>query len=146
MESFDPSTSRCIICGDLNPIGFRVRFQPTEGGTVADFVVDERWQGYDAIVHGGIVAGILDDAMWHAIFSKTAECTLTAEIQIRYKQPVPIGEPIRVEGWVERVDARLIRAGAHIRRLSGNGPLLAVAEGRFMPDRQGLTRTRHAGE
>ncbi len=141
---FDVRTSQCIICGDVNPIGMRVSFIANQQGVQASLSVSEEWQGYEAIVHGGIVAGMLDDAMWHAIYQRTQRWTVTAEIRIRYKRPVEIEQPIWVFGWVDRVDQRLIRAQAEIRQANAEGQILAAGEGRFMPAPEGILReTRH---
>ncbi len=145
MPPFNVRTSQCIICGEVNPIGMRLAFATSDRGVSAQLSVSTQWQGYEAIVHGGIVAGMLDDAMWHAIYQKTERWTVTAEMRIRYKRPVEIGQPIWIAGWVDRVDQRLIRAEAEIRQSQPDGIILAAAEGRFMAAPSDLLReSRHS--
>lgn len=138
MPAFDTSTSLCIICGQVNPIGMRLVFHEVEHGVAAGIRVSTEWQGYEAIVHGGIVAGMLDDAMWHAIYQETSRFTVTAELCVRYKRPVTVGQLIWLSGRVDRMNARLIRAEAEIRQDDAMGSILATAEGRFMPAPEGM--------
>ena len=80
----------CWGCGD-NPTGLHLPQPIAEGLTEyeAYFAFDERHQGGPGIVHGGLVAGALDEAVgllatWYAF------PTVTARIFVRYRRPVPI--------------------------------------------------------
>lgn len=137
------SETACIICGSDNPIGLRLVFRSDVEGSIVEATVGPNWQGYRTMVHGGIVAGLLDDAMWHAIYQQTAERTVTAELTVRYKRPVPIDVALMIRGRVVRARTRLIMAAGEIR--GGSGQLLAVAEGRFMPVAPGVKSDRHVG-
>src|SRR2546421_4706307 len=80
----------CWGCGD-NPNGLHLPLPVEEGSTEyeAYFSFDERHQGGPGIVHGGLVASALDEAVgllatWYAF------PTVTARIFVRYRHPVPI--------------------------------------------------------
>jgi acyl-coenzyme A thioesterase PaaI-like protein len=80
----------CWGCGD-NPLGLQLP-QPAEAGLTeyeAYFEFDERHQGGPGIVHGGLVAAALDEAVgllatWYAFPA------VTVRIFVRYRRPVPI--------------------------------------------------------
>ena len=57
----------CFVCGLANTYGLKLRFYTTAPGEVtADYVVTEQYQGFPGIVHGGIVAAMLDEAAGRA--------------------------------------------------------------------------------
>jgi acyl-coenzyme A thioesterase PaaI-like protein len=86
----------------------------TEGLTEyeAYFEFDERHQGGPGIVHGGLVAAALDEAVgllatWYAF------PTVTARIFVRYRRPVPINtEMLLTARLVETRGRRLHVDGA----------------------------------
>jgi acyl-CoA thioesterase FadM len=55
---------------------------------------------------------------------------VTASIEIKFKKPAPILEPLLVYGEVTEVSRRLIRAKAHIGK--NDGTILAVGISTFM--------------
>ena len=78
-----------MLCGDHNPLSLRLDFRPdAEGGVRADLQGGARLQGYDGILHGGVVAALLDAAMTHCLFHHGV-VGLTAELRVRYLKPVP---------------------------------------------------------
>ena len=81
---------QCWGCGD-NPMGLGLPLPLGEGLTEyhAYFSFDERHQGGPGLLHGGLVAAALDEAVgllatWYAFPS------VTARIFVRYRRPVPI--------------------------------------------------------
>ena len=50
-------------CGDDNPIGLRLRFTPSGEGVKASFIPSAEHQGFQEVVHGGIISTVLDEAM-----------------------------------------------------------------------------------
>jgi len=55
----------CFVCGEKNPGGLQLSFQIDEEKQTLKtiFVGKPVFQGYDGIVHGGIVSTLLDEAM-----------------------------------------------------------------------------------
>jgi len=90
----------CFVCGSNNSFGLRIKF--TLDGKVcrSEFTPDERHQGYDNILHGGILFSILDDVMANCLFLNGVKC-YSARSEIRYRSPVEISTPLRFEGFVE---------------------------------------------
>lgn len=88
-----PRYSTCFVCGSENKFGLSIQFQFDEqkGEIVAEFLPEDWWCGYKGIVHGGILASILDEGMGWTIFPRTGEYYLTIELNVRYKQPLVAG-------------------------------------------------------
>jgi uncharacterized protein (TIGR00369 family) len=103
----------CFGCGPLNTEGFRLVFVPGPDGSSVDFEVPERYQSWAGMAHGGIVALLLDEAVgwaaWHA-----GHPGVTGRLQVSYRRPLKLGEPIRVVGKVERVRRTLVYANAYV--------------------------------
>src|SRR6202163_3808010 len=53
----------CFACGLRNPYGLHMVFRLDEGSIVSDFQPHEEHQGFPGIIHGGIVAAVLDEAL-----------------------------------------------------------------------------------
>ncbi len=114
---------RCFGCGPENAEGLQMRFLPVDGESVCDYSVPERYQSWEGVVHGGMVALMLDEAVgwaaWHA-----ERPGVTGKLEVRYRQPLRVGERVRVAGRVEKVRRTLVYASARIER---DGELVAEA-------------------
>ena len=84
----------------------------------AEYVVPERYQGAPGIVHGGIVAALLDEACAQAARLAVTPA-VTSRLEIRYLAPVPVEQPLRVTGEISDVRERRATAEATIRDESG---------------------------
>lgn len=95
MKSYSAGSGRnhphpnCIICGTDNPWSLGLTFSPDSAGKIrAVFKGREELQGYDGIMHGGIIAALLDSTMTNCLF-RSGIRALTGELNIRYKKPIP---------------------------------------------------------
>jgi acyl-coenzyme A thioesterase PaaI-like protein len=120
----------CFGCGQRNPSGLRMRFVDRGGQSVCEFAVPAEYQSWQGLVHGGLIALMLDEAVgwagWHA-----GHPGLTGRLQVRYRQPLAVGEPVLVVGKVESVRRSLVNAVSHIER-SGDGARIADASATLM--------------
>lgn len=104
--------SACFVCGQDNPTGLRIPFQRQENGEItAAWTPGQAWEGFRGIVHGGVVSTVLDEAMSKAVAASGAEA-LTAELRIRFRQPVESGACFTIRGWVVHRNKRLIETEA----------------------------------
>ncbi len=134
-----PNSETCVVCGRHNPSGLRVVFYSNGEKVRAEVNPPEGFQGMRGLLHGGIITALLDDAMWYAIYDRGFP-SITAELKVRFKQPVRLGRPLVVEGWLqEQKGGRLFTACAHL-YYDGSGnaghsgaELLASGEGKFLP-------------
>jgi uncharacterized protein (TIGR00369 family) len=81
---------RCFVCGKNNTIGLHLTFWLEEGMVRSEFTPQPDHQGYDGIVHGGILAALLDDAMANCLWLRGIP-VVTAKMALRYRQPVRVG-------------------------------------------------------
>ncbi|MDH7578157.1 MAG: PaaI family thioesterase [Bacillota bacterium] len=123
-----PLYQKCFVCGDANPAGLRVRFYADGEEVRAGFVPDERWEGYPGMVHGGVLAALLDEVMYKAVFAQ-GEFTVTAKIEVRFRSPARVGVPLEARGRAGDRKGRLIKAQGEIR--DGENRLIATAAGTF---------------
>tara|TARA_A100001037_G_scaffold304613_1_gene341965 strand:- start:2709 stop:3116 length:408 start_codon:yes stop_codon:yes gene_type:complete len=91
----------CFVCGSKNTFGLRIKFRLDGEICRAEFTPNERHQGYDNILHGGVLFSILDDVMANCLFLNGVKC-YSARSEIRYRSPVEIFTPLRFEGFVEK--------------------------------------------
>jgi acyl-coenzyme A thioesterase PaaI-like protein len=91
-----------------------------------ELTLADRFQGWDGIAHGGIVCTILDEVMAWSL-AASDNWGMTARMTVTFKRPVPLGIPIRAEGWVTRRRRRLVDTAARMVD-RGSGELLATAE------------------
>ncbi|HWR37909.1 MAG TPA: PaaI family thioesterase [Patescibacteria group bacterium] len=85
----------CFACGPANPIGLKLEFQEMQDTYCAKFVAGPEHQGYDGIVHGGIVSTLLDEVMARYIFVKGVNA-VTARLEVRFRQPTPIAQELTI--------------------------------------------------
>lgn len=121
----------CFVCGRNNDHGLKLEFDSSSGRTVSEFVLHKKFQGYENIVHGGIVAAILDEAAIHAAMSEGLS-PVTAELTVRYKQPVIVDHPLLVEAELTRTGPRIIEASSRISDRT-TGAVLAEATAKLIP-------------
>ncbi len=129
----------CFVCGLKNPNGLKLNFEiDREKQTLkTTFVASPTFQGWDGIVHGGIISTLLDEAMAKLVHELGFE-SVTASLEIRFKKPAPILEPLRVYGTLTEVGKRLIRAKAHVAK--DDGTVLATGTSTFLRQNQSLLK------
>jgi uncharacterized protein (TIGR00369 family) len=116
------------VCGLENPFGLRLRFYETAPGEVSvECSIPEEYQGYPGVVHGGVVAAILDEAAGRSqMQDDPPRFMFTARLDIRYRKNVPVGQPLRLVGTAGASKRRTAAARSAIYDQEGN--LLAEAE------------------
>jgi uncharacterized protein (TIGR00369 family) len=117
-----PNSLHCFACGLENSFGLQIRFYDNgEDEVVAKYVVPDHYQGYPGIVHGGITATILDELVGRAVLAdRQNKFMVSAKLNIRYRKPVPLGEPLDLMGKVTRRRGRIATSRAEIRLQDGS--------------------------
>jgi acyl-coenzyme A thioesterase PaaI-like protein len=109
----------CFACGPDNPRGLRLVFeQGADGAMSASWTPDRTLEGFDGIVHGGLVSTVLDESMAKAVVASGAEA-LTVEIRVRFRKHVVADQALRVCGWITETNKRVIRAEASLTDAEG---------------------------
>jgi uncharacterized protein (TIGR00369 family) len=103
------------------------------GKAMSRLAVKREFQGWKDIVHGGVVAAILDEIMAHAVIHYAGKA-VTTSLQITYRVPMHVGEEVQAEGCIVQRKSRGALAKGEIRGI-GNDKVLATAESRhiFLP-------------
>jgi uncharacterized protein (TIGR00369 family) len=123
-----PNSAQCFGCGVNNSYGLAMAFYELgPGHVVCDITVPEHFQGYPGVVHGGVVATMLDEIANRVLLvDDHSRMMMTAKLTTRYRKPVPVGEPLKIEGWLTRDRGRFAVAKGEIRLADGS--LAAEAE------------------
>jgi uncharacterized protein (TIGR00369 family) len=121
---------RCFACGPDNPIGMHLHFENlgTEG-VRATATLGPQFQGWSGIAHGGIAISLLDEAMAHAA-GYAGHRGVTASMNVRFRKPVPLGEPLTILGRVAWQRSKALGLEADV--FDANGTLLLHGEGHFI--------------
>jgi uncharacterized protein (TIGR00369 family) len=117
-----PNSDFCFVCGRKNPRGLYMAFYDDGDGTVySEYTVSDVYQGYPGIVHGGVVAAMLDEVVARvAMIGDPHHFMMSVKLQVKYRQPVPTETPLRVIGRVVRLRGRLGRAVGEIHLPEGS--------------------------
>lgn len=109
----------CYACGRANPHGLQLAFSTNgDGRTTTCFTPDERFQGWEGIVHGGIIMTLLDETMAKAAAAHGYR-VLTGEVTTRFRNQAATGEALRCEAAVDAVKKNVLYASAAVYRPSG---------------------------
>jgi len=121
----------CFVCGENNPGGLQLTFEiDKEKRTLkTTFTASPIFQGWDGIVHGGIICTLLDEAMAKLVY-ELGYPYITASLEIKFKKPAPILEPLLVYGEITEVSKRLIKSKSSV--MKEDGTILAVGASTFI--------------
>jgi acyl-coenzyme A thioesterase PaaI-like protein len=129
-SGFEIAEHHCFACGTLNEHGLHLDLHLEPGRSWVELALDDRFQGWDEIAHGGIVTTILDEVMAWALVAE-GHWGLTARLSVEFKAPVRIGQAIRAEGWITRSRKRIVDTEARVVDAT-DGRLLATATGVYV--------------
>ena len=119
----------CFACGPENPIGLHLQFEPDGEGVRATITLQPEFQGWKHIAHGGIAMMLIDEAMAHAA-GAAGHRGVTASVNMRFRKPVPLGEPLDLFGRVVWQRHKVLGVVASVRDASG--AVLLDGEGKFV--------------
>jgi acyl-coenzyme A thioesterase PaaI-like protein len=141
---FEVAPHACFACGTRNPSGIGLTIHVEAGRSWAEIALPSRFQGWDEIAHGGIVATLLDEVMaWSLVGGD--DWGVTARMQLEFRRPVPLEHPVRAEGWITATRRRLVDTAATLTDAE-TGLLLARATGTYVAadaDRKQQLRERY---
>jgi acyl-coenzyme A thioesterase PaaI-like protein len=123
-----PNSHMCFICGVDNPVGLKLKIYETEPGVIeTNYTVPEHYQSYPGIVHGGIVATILDEISGRSLMGDPSKPRFmyTAKLEVKYRKNVPVGVPLKIVGKAGKSKGRMAEGWAGI--YDPDGALLAEA-------------------
>jgi acyl-coenzyme A thioesterase PaaI-like protein len=122
-----------VVCNPAHPIGLGQDFQLQSDGSVqSTFTGREVFEGYPGLLHGGVTAALLDGAMTNCLFARGIEA-LTAELKVRYREPVVAAGEVTMRAWLVETYDRLHFMRAELRQ---DGRVKATAQGKFMTNHE----------
>ncbi|MBI2138930.1 PaaI family thioesterase [Candidatus Woesearchaeota archaeon] len=120
------NNNRCFACGKENPIGLKLDFKLEHGQYKAEFIPQPEHQGYKGIVHGGIVATVLDEAMGKLMFELNKNA-VTGSFSVRLNRPTLTGKTYTAIGEIVEEQERKILTKSRL--VDDAGVVVAEAEG-----------------
>ncbi len=121
----------CYACGKKNEKGLHLEFSffEQEKRIETTFLPSNHYQGWKGVVHGGIMATVLDEAMAKLVH-RLGYHAVTASLDVRYKDVAKTREPFTVSAEVTKHSKRLIFTKAVANR--GDGKVVAEARAKLM--------------
>ncbi len=119
---------RCFACGKDNPIGLKLEFTSNNGNAISDIIFSKDFEGWEGIVHGGIVSTVLDEVMVKAAGMEGFRC-VTAEINVKYTKPCLSEKKHFLRGKVSDKRKNIIFTEGEIADEAGN--VIAKASGKL---------------
>ncbi|MCC7406611.1 MAG: PaaI family thioesterase [Phycisphaeraceae bacterium] len=104
----------CVVCSPTCGHGLRMKYElDDEDRAVGVFACPERFGGYPGLLHGGVIAALLDGAMTHWLFLH-GHAAVTAELAVRFRHPVRLGETAVIRAWQVEARSPIFRLGAEL--------------------------------
>ena len=116
----------CFACGLKNPFGLKMEFYWEGEDYLCRFTPRKEHQGYDEIMHGGLVSTLLDEVMGRSLYIQKIEA-VTARLEVRYRQPTPIGQELVIRGQMIEKRGKIWRLAANIMLPDGTVTAEAIA-------------------
>lgn len=117
----------CFACGKDNPIGLHMTFKEENDTYISIFTPGPEHQSYNGILHGGLVSTLLDEIMGRYIYAK-GKTAVTAKLEVRFRAPTPIGQPLTICGKILSQKGRLYEMAGTISLADGT----VTAEGKAL--------------
>lgn len=126
--------NKCFACGGDNPRGLHLEFRFQGDEYVTEFTPQDWHQGWAGIVHGGLIATLLDEVMTRMCWERELHVA-TAELTVRYKQPVPLGRKTITRGRIRKRRGPFVEAAAET--YLEDGSVAASASAKLMAQDRG---------
>ncbi len=123
-------TSGCFGCGKRNPIGLKLHMQVEGNKSVAYFVPQQEHASYGDRMHGGLTSTLLDEVMGDYVFHLAHKPAYTAQLDLRFRSAIRIGETVKIEGWIVKQRGRLYLTEGRV--LHADGTVAAEAAAKIM--------------
>ncbi|MCF7859027.1 MAG: PaaI family thioesterase [Candidatus Cloacimonetes bacterium] len=122
----------CFVCGLKNDFGIKAGFFEMDNNELAaTFTPCEKHQSYPGRLHGGIATAILDETIGRAIMIEHDEIwSVTVELQIKFKRPVPHDMELKVVGRITDQNKRFFVGTGEL--ILPNGEVAVSARGKYM--------------
>jgi uncharacterized protein (TIGR00369 family) len=127
MEFVDDN--KCLLCGSDNPDGLNLSFETSGDSTSTKVNFPEKYQGYRKIVHGGMIAAVLDEVMIKHIYS-AGYVTVTAELTTKFLKPAPTETELVATAFDLRMHGKIITIQGDMK--TADGTVVAESSGKYL--------------
>lgn len=110
--------NKCFGCGESNPCGLKLKFKWAGEKAVAEFTPGEMHGGWPGIVHGGLLATMLDEAAGWCALEKGIGM-VTAKMEVLFRNPARIGVPLVISAMITRANTKRFEAYSDIKTKEG---------------------------
>lgn len=123
------NSAHCFGCGKENEGGLQLDFEIRPDGKLETrFTPRAGHGGWEGVFHGGLMATLLDEAMMAYLYL-TGTNAATAALDVRFRQPVHLGEDLVVTAWEEGRRGRMVQMVSEARR---DGTIVARGKSRCL--------------
>ena len=129
-EDFRIRPHNCFACGELSEVGLHQKLSLEPGRCWTELEMPRRFEGWEGIIHGGILCTILDEFMAWALVSQDS-WGVTARMSVDFRKPVTVGQAIRAEGWIAESRRRIQTTAGRILD-AATGAELATAQATYV--------------
>lgn len=138
---YNQQENNCFACSEKNPIGLKLKFEESEKYLHATWEPSEYYQGYINILHGGIIATLLDEIGAWCVNVKVGTAGVTSELSVKYLKPVFISKGnITLRAEIIKIMERNVMLVCSL--FDGSGTLCAQAETDFFIYPEDIARRR----
>lgn len=129
MEDFSDN-NQCFVCGAGNPQGLKLTFNYQKEADLVEsrVIFPLHLQGWQGVVHGGLISTVLDEIMIKAAAEKKLKC-VTGEITVKFRKPTYTDKKYTIQGKVTEIKKRLVYTEGFL--LDPDGKILASAKGKL---------------
>jgi len=133
-----PTSKFCFLCGKDNPYSLKMVWHNNEAEQTirADINIPEEYRSYPGVVHGGIVAAILDETAGRAtmLSGDFDNLMVTLKLEVVYKKVTPTNTPLKAVGRVVRATQKRAQVEADMILPDGSVSATATAIVYQMPE------------
>jgi uncharacterized protein (TIGR00369 family) len=130
VNPYDKDQNMCFGCSQKNPFGLKLQFEESEDAINASWMPVEEFQGYTNVLHGGIIAALLDEIGAWCVSVKVGTAGVTSEMTIKYLSPVYISKgKILLKATIREKKEKTVKISCSL--FDGQKKLCAEAEAEY---------------
>lgn len=118
----------CFVCGPGNPAGLKLNFHLDGESMWTEFTPKKELQGFAGILHGGIIATLLDETMVKLSIALGIPA-VTARMDIRLRQAHKVGDRLKIEARILKRTRKVL--DAYARAVTAGDLVVAEATGKL---------------
>ncbi len=120
---------KCFVCGDKNIHGIQAKFYYDGEKASTEITASDKFEGYQGVYHGGVIASLLDEVMVKAILAQEI-IAVTREMTLKYFSPVRVGDKLIFTGKIIKSKGALFLTEGEVK--DSQGKLYASASGKYL--------------